>query len=315
MIDRQAVAEASARLRPHVRRTPTIRLARGELEGMGKLDRTGELLLKLELLQHSGSFKPRGAFNRALTGDIPRAGLIAASGGNHGAAVAFVARRLGVAAEIFVPAITGQAKRERITSYGARLVEAGATYAEALAACRARQADTGALDIHAYDHPAVLAGQGTIGYELSEQATGLTHLLVAVGGGGLIGGIAAWYGGSIRLVGVEPRACPCLHEAMRLGRPVDAPVGGIAADSLGAQRIGGLAFALARAFVQEAVLVEDEAIAAAQRWLWERLRLIVEPGGATALAALLSGAFSPPPDAGVGVVVCGANADPTSIVG
>jgi threonine dehydratase len=308
MIDRYAIADAAERLAPYIRRTPVIRLSEGEFEGVA------ELTLKLELLQHTGSFKPRGAFNRVLAADIPDAGLIAASGGNHGAAVAFVAQRLDVPAEIFVPEITGRAKRERITGYGARLIEAGATYADALAACRTRQAETGALEIHAYNHPAVLAGQGTIGHELSEQAPELTHLLVAVGGGGLIGGIGAWYGGRVHLVGVEPAACPCLHEARRVGHPVDSAVGGVAADSLGARQVGGLAFTLASSFVQESVLVEDAAIVAAQRWLWDRLRLIVEPGGATALAALLSGAFIPPLEARVGVLLCGANADPTAIV-
>ncbi len=244
MIDRYAIADAAERLAPYIRRTPVIRLSEGEFEGVG------ELTLKLELLQHTGSFKPRGAFNRVLAADIPDAGLIAASGGNHGAAVAFVARRLDVPAEIFIPEITGRAKRERITGYGARLIEAGATYADALAVSRRRQAETGALEVHAYDHPAVLAGQGTIGHELSEQAPELTHLLVAVGGGGLIGGIAAWYGGRVHLVAVEPAACPCLYEARRVGHPVDAAVGGVAADSLGARQVGGLAFSLASSFVQ-----------------------------------------------------------------
>jgi threonine dehydratase len=238
--------------------------------------------LKLELLQHTGSFKPRGAFNRMLTADLPLAGVIAASGGNHGAAVAYAARALGVTAEIFVPGGTPETKVARIRGYGARVVQGGETYAEALAASRERQAISGALEVHAYDHAAVLAGQGTVGREFEADAPGLTHILVATGGGGLIGGIAAWYAGAAQIVSVEPEGCPGLYNALAAGQPVDAPV-------------------------------EDSAIAAAQRFLWERFRLIAEPGGATALAALLSGRFVPPEGARVGVLVCGANTDPAKV--
>ena len=270
--------------------------------------------LKLELLQHTGSFKPRGAFNRMLSADLPAAGAIAASGGNHGAAVAYAARALGVSAEIFVPGGTPETKVSRIRSYGAQVVQGGETYAEALAASRARQAESGALEVHAYDHEAVLAGQGTVGREFESDAPDLTHILVATGGGGLIGGIAAWYAGAAQIVSVEPEGCPGLHRALAAGQPVDAPVGGLAADALGARRVGSLMFDVARRFGVRAVLVEDSAILAAQRFLWERFRSIAEPGGATALAALLSGRFVPPEGARVGVLVCGANTDPTKVV-
>jgi threonine dehydratase len=270
--------------------------------------------LKLELLQHSGSFKPRGAFNRLLSTTLPAAGVIAASGGNHGMAVAYAARSLGVKAEIFVPTLTPEIKVARIASYGARVVQIGATYAEALAASRERQTTTGALEVHAYDHADVLAGQGTVGREFEHDAPGLSHVLVAAGGGGLIGGMAAWYSGSTQVISVEPEGCPALHDALRAGKPVEAAVGGLAADSLGARQVGRLMFPIAQAWVATTVLVADAAIVAAQQLIWDRLRLIAEPGGATALAALLSGAFRPPDKARVGVLVCGANTDPTKVI-
>lgn len=307
MTNRAAIAAAAERISSYVRHTPVLRLDGAEL-GVAC-----PVALKLELLQHAGSFKPRGAFNRLLAAGRPQQGVIAASGGNHGAAVAFAARALGIPAEIFVPAATPSAKVERIASYGARVVRIGETYAEALAACRARQAESGALEVHAYDDPDVIAGQGTVGREFEADAPELTHILVAVGGGGLIGGIAAWYAGAARIVGVEPEACPALHDALRAGRPVPAPVGGLAADSLGAREAGALMFPIAQAHVGAVVLVPDEAIRAAQRLLWDRLRLIAEPGGATALAALVSGAFTPPVGARIGVLVCGANTDPKVI--
>ncbi len=304
---RADILAAAARLNGHVRHTPVITLGPDEL-GLGY-----SIILKLELLQHAGSFKPRGAFNRILSESaLPSSGVIAASGGNHGAATAFAARSLGLRAEIFVPELTSAAKRALIESFGATLMVGGATYAEALAASRDRQAETGALEIHSYDHPAVLAGQGTTALEFQADAPDLTHVLVAVGGGGLIGGMAAWYRGDTTLVAVEPEACPCLHDALAAGHPVPACVGGIAADALGARQAGGVMFPLAQHFVGQSVLVTDEAIAGAQRILWQRLRLIAEPGGATALAALLSGRFVPPEGARVGVLVCGANTTPQS---
>jgi threonine dehydratase len=305
MINRESIAAAASQLTPYVRHTPVLR---ADLGGDAPVS------LKLELLQHAGSFKPRGAFNRLLSADVPPAGVIAASGGNHGAAVAYAAQTLGIAAEIFIPSGTPAAKVARIASYGATIVQGGETYAEALTASRRRQAEIGALEVHAYDHADVLAGQGTVGREFELDAPDLTHILVATGGGGLIGGIAAWYAGSVRLVSVESEGCPALHDALRAGQPVSAPVGGLAADSLGARQVGALMFPIAQRFVSQAVLVPDEAIAAAQRLLWDRCRLIVEPGGATAAAALLSGRFVPPPRARVGVVVCGANADPAQVV-
>ena len=306
------IAAAAERIAPFVRRTPMLRLAGAEL------GTPGDVVLKLELLQHAGSFKPRGAFNRILTaqaaGELPAAGLIAASGGNHGAAVAYAARVLGLSAEIFIPELTPPAKRARIESFGARLVQTGETYAEALEASRVRQAETGAMEVHAFEHPTILAGQGTTALEFEQDAPELTHVLVATGGGGLIGGMAAWYRGRTKLISVEPAACPALHDALAAGGPVTAPVGGVAADSLGSRRVGELMFPLAQAFIEEAVLVSDDAIRAAQRLLWDRLRLVAEPGGATALAALISKAWTLPKDARVGVLVCGSNTDPATVV-
>ncbi|WP_428484330.1 threonine/serine dehydratase [Rhodopila sp.] len=313
MIDRNAIAAASVRIAGYVRHTPVLRITGADL---GLQDRGSvPVALKLELLQHAGSFKPRGAFNRLLSTKISAAGVIAASGGNHGAAVAYAARCLELRAEIFVPTTTPAAKVARIASYGARVIQQGKTYAEALLACRQRQAETGALDIHAYDHVDVLAGQGTAGQEFERDAPDLTHVLIATGGGGLIGGIAAWYAGSAAVVSVEPEGCPTLHDALCAGHPVDAPVGGVAADSLGARRVGTTMFPIAARFVAQSVLVPDAAILTTQRLLWERFRLIAEPGGATATAALLSGRFQPPNGARVGILICGANTDPASIAG
>jgi threonine dehydratase len=309
--NRTTIAAAARRITPYLRHTPVLHLPDG-LPGAGT-----PLILKLELLQVSGSFKPRGAFNRMLSVPaLPAAGVIAASGGNHGGAVAHAARALGVPAEIFVPEITGAAKRARIEGYGARLVVGGAAYEEARLASEARAAATGALMVHAYDQAEVLEGQGTVGQELEADAPALTHVLVATGGGGLIGGIAAWFAGTpVQVVSVEPEACPALAMALRAGRPVPAPVGGLAADSLGARQVGALMFAVARQHVAAAVLVPDAAIVAAQRLLWSACRLVAEPGGATALAALISGAWVPPPGARVGVLICGGNCAAGSVEG
>jgi len=307
MIDRSAIEAAAARIASHARHTPVI-----EIDG-ASLSLHYPVKLKLELLQHTGSFKPRGAFNRLLSATIPDSGVIAASGGNHGAAVAYAARSLGVEAEIFVPAGTPATKVNRIAGYGARVIQGGDAYADALAASRLRQAETGALEVHAYDHQDVIAGQGTVGREFQQDAPELTHILVATGGGGLIGGIAAWYAGSAEIINVEPEGCPTLTTAMLVGRPVECPVSGLAADALGARQVGALMFPIAQAFVTAALLVTDEQIAAAQRLLWEQMRLIAEPGGATALAAAISGRFIPPPGARVGIVVCGGNTDPAKI--
>ncbi len=310
-IDTTDIESAAARILPHVRRTPVLTVS-GREPGLAR-----PVTFKLELLQHAGSFKPRGAFNRILTareaGELPASGVIAASGGNHGAAVAYVGRALGVTAEIFVPESTPLAKCARIEGFGAHLVRTGAAYADALAASRIRQAETGALEVHAYDHDDVLAGQGTVAREFATDAPDLTHVLVATGGGGLIGGVAAWYASRITVVSVEPESCPTLHDALAAGRPVPAAVGGLAADSLGARQVGARMFPIAKAHVGASVLVSDASIVAAQSWLWEHLRLVAEPGGATALAALLSRAWLAPEGARIGVILCGANTDPAKV--
>ncbi len=301
MITHSNIIAAAERTRLYVRRTPIIELHEGTF-GVN-----APLTLKLELLQHSGSFKARGAFNCMLSIAVPAAGVIAASGGNHGAAVAYAARKLGHRATIFVPTVASQAKIERLRSYGPELVVTGANYAEALAESEQRAKETGALVVHAYDQPEVLAGQGTLGRELEHQAPGLDTILVAVGGGGLIGGIAAWYRGRTRVVSVEPERAPTLYEARKAGRPVTITPGGLAVDSLGASSVGALMFEIAKQGVADAVLVPDDAIVAAQRALWNALRLAVEPGGAAALAALLCGAYRPRANERVGVLVCGGN--------
>jgi threonine dehydratase len=304
MIDQSTIEQAATRIAPHVRVTPCISL---EPRAFGS---PAQLTLKLELLQHTGSFKPRGAFNRILSATVPESGVIAASGGNHGAAVAYAARQLGYVAEIFVPEPTPDLKVDRLRRYGARVMLVGANYAEAYAASRDRAQQTGALEVHAYDQAEVLAGQGTLGRELERQAEALDTVLVAVGGGGLIGGVAAWFAGRVRVIGVEPERCPTLHAAREAGEPVDVDVSGVAADSLGARRIGNLAFAIAQQFVQDVVLVTDEEIRQTQRALWESLRVLAEPGGAAALAGLRSGKYQPRPGERVGIIVCGGNADP-----
>ena len=299
-----AIRAAAERLRGHVRRTPVL-----ELDGadIGRPDVT--LVLKLEYLQHAGSFKARGAFTHLLTREVPSAGVLAASGGNHGAAVAFAAMRTRIPATIFVPSVSSPAKRQQIEAYGATLRIAGDRYADALAASQAWQRDSGALALHAYDQPETLLGQSTVALEFEQQAPGLDAVLVAVGGGGLIGGMAAWYRGRTRLVGVEPEAAPTLTHALAAGHPVDAPAGGIAADSLAPRQVGALMFPLAQAHVDGTVLVSDEAIRRAQRTLWRVLRIVVEPGGAAAFAAIESGAFATRAGERIGILLCGANSD------
>jgi threonine dehydratase len=301
-VDREAIEKTYLVVRPYLRVTPVLEL-RGSDVGLGSLS----LTLKLELLQHSGSFKARGAFANLLLRALPAAGVVAASGGNHGAAVAYAAMTLGVRARIFVPTVSSPAKIARIRSYGADLVVVGDLYADALAASQAWERDTGALAVHAYDQAETLLGQGTLGLELEGQAPALDTLLVAVGGGGLIGGVAAWYAGRVKVVGVEPETAPTLTEALKAGGPVDAPAGGIAADSLAPRRVGALMFPIARAHVARVVLVSDDAIAAAQRRLWDAARIVAEPGGAAALAALLGGAYVPVAGERVGLVLSGGN--------
>jgi threonine dehydratase len=301
-IDRATIEQTYAVIRSHVRVTPLLALSGADV-GRAPFP----LTLKLELLQHAGSFKTRGAFANLLLRAIPAAGVVAASGGNHGAAVAYAAMRLGVRAKIFVPTVSSPAKITRIRGYGADLVVVGERYADALAASEAWVRDSGALPVHAYDQAETLLGQGTLGRELSEQAPALDTVLVAVGGGGLIGGVAAWYGGRVKVVGVEPEAAPTLTDALKAGVPVDAPAGGLAADSLAPRRVGALMFPIARAHVARVVLVPDDAIRAAQQRLWEAVRVVAEPGGAAAFAALLSGAYEPAPGERVGVVLSGGN--------
>lgn len=297
-----AIVQAAQRISSKLRRTPMIDVASCDFG----LD-CEPVALKLELLQHTGSFKARGAFASLTTGDVPAAGVAAASGGNHGAAVAFAARELGIPARIFVPSISAAAKIARIRSYGADLVVQGDRYVEALAACEAYVAKSGARQIHAYDQAETLIGQGTLGLEIEAQAPDLDTVLVAVGGGGLIGGIAAWYGGRTKVVGVEPDGAPTLHMALAAGRPVDAPQGSVAADSLAPKQVGALMFPIAQQYVRNVVLVDDQAIIRTQAMLWETLRVVAEPGGATALAALVSRAYRPEPGERVGVVICGGN--------
>ncbi len=298
----RSIEAAETAIRPHVRLTPIIDVDPADFGLSGQ-----PIAFKLEFLQLSGSFKARGAFTNLLTRDVPPTGVAAASGGNHGAAVACAAQRLGVPARIFVPAISSPAKIDLIRSYDADLVVGGERYADALAACDAYVGESGALSVHAYDQVETLAGQGTLGLELERQVPGLDTLLVAVGGGGLIGGIAAWYGSRVRIVAVEPEEAPTLHRALAAGMPVDSPAGGIAADSLAPRQVGRLMFPIAQAHVAASVLVEDTAIVEAQRTLWRTMRVALEPGGAAAFAALLSGRYVPGPDERVGVVLCGAN--------
>ena len=302
MITRDQIQAAYDRLAPHVRRTPVIEVNSGDFNLS-----LGALTLKLELLQHAGSFKSRGAFNNLLTRKVPASGVVAASGGNHGAAVAFAAMKLGIPAKIFVPSVASPAKIAQIRDYGADLVVGGDRYADALAASEAWIAHSGAMPIHAFDQTETLLGQATVGLELEQQAGNLDTLLVSVGGGGLIAGIAAWYRGKIKIVGVEPELAPTLTRALEAGHPVDAEAGGIAADSLAPRRVGELVFPIVQQYVSGTVLVTDEAIREAQRRLWKTLRIVAEPGGAAAFAALTSGRYPAQPSERIGVVICGGN--------
>jgi threonine dehydratase len=302
-ITRERIVGTERAIRSHIRRTPIVETDAADF-GLEH----GRLLLKLEHLQHTGSFKARGAFANLLLRDVPGAGVVAASGGNHGVAVAYAAKKLGLPATIFVPSISSPAKVERIRGFGANLVIAGERYADALAASETCVAETGAMAIHAFDQLETLLGQGTVGLELEADAPELDTLLVAVGGGGLIGGIAAWYCGRIKVVAVESDGAPTLHAAFAAGKPVDAPTGGIAADSLAPRRVGELMFPVARAHVAaDIVLVDDDEIRKAQAELWSELRVVTEPGGAAAFAALLSRRYLPARGERVAVLICGGN--------
>ncbi|MGH3462011.1 MAG: threonine/serine dehydratase [Kribbellaceae bacterium] len=304
IVTRDDVLAAAERIRGRVRRTPVLEVS-------------PTLTLKLELLQHTGSFKPRGAFNRLLSaraaGELGDQGVVAASGGNAGLAVAYAARDLGVPAHVFVPESAPEPKVRRLRELGADVVQTGTEYAEASAAAATAATERGALLVHAYDQPEVVAGQGTLGLELTDQVDGADTVLVAVGGGGLMAGIVTALDGRARVVGVEPELCPTMHQALQVGAPVDVPVSGSAADSLGARRLGEIAFAAASSYGVLSVLVGEDAILAARRELWQRYRLVAEHGAATAYAALTAGAYKPEHDERVVVVVCGANTDPSDL--
>jgi threonine dehydratase len=305
----EQITSARDRIAAHVRRTPVLELAPGTFGVPGRLT------LKLELVQHTGSFKPRGAFNKLLSSEVPDSGVIAASGGNFGLAVAYAAHTLGHRAEIFVPSNSPKLKADKIRALGAEVTLAEGYYDEALEASRGRAAETGALVMHAFDQPEIVAGQGTIGLELAEQVPDADTVLVAIGGGGLIGGIGAWYEGRTRVVGVEPDTSTCMTSALEAGEPVDVTYSGYASDSLGCRRAGEIAFAIVSKFVERVVTVPGDAILDAQRRLWDEVRVFAEPGGATSLAALRSGAYVAQPDEHVVVVVCGANGDLAAIDG
>jgi threonine dehydratase len=300
------VRAAAERIAGRVRLTPVIELS--EMHGAA-------VVAKLELLQHTGSFKPRGAFNKLLSSEVPPAGVIAASGGNFGLAVAYAARETGLRAEIFVPSTSPEAKVAKVREQGATVHVVEGYYAEAQAALGVRHEETGALLMHPFDQPEVIAGQGTIGVELDEQIPDLDTVLVAVGGGGLIAGIAAWFERRVRVVGVEPVRCATMTAALAAGEPVVGEVGGVAADSLGSARVGDHVFPIVRDQVDRVVLVEDDAIREAQRALWEDVHVIAEPGGAAAFAALRSGAYQAKNDERVCVLVSGGNCDPATVTG
>ncbi len=300
-------------IRPYVRRTPVLELDPADLTGRALGPRFPGVVLKLEQLQRAGSFKARGAFANLLLRDVPAAGVAAASGGNHGVAVAYAAHRLGVPARIFVPAISAPAKIDRIRSLGADLVVGGELYADALAAEQGWVAESGALSVHAFDQRETLLGQGSVALELAAQTDGLDTVLVPVGGGGLIGGMAAYFAGAVRVVGVEPDGAPTLATARTCGHPADAPAGSIAADALAPRRVGNLMFPIAQANVSDVVLVDDESIATAQRALWHAARVFAEPAAAVGIAALTTGAWRPEPGERVAVIISGANTTPSDL--
>ena len=304
---RRDIEAACDRIGPFIRRTPVLR------PGPDAFPSDADLTLKLELLQHTGSFKPRGAFSKMLVADVPAQGVIAASGGNFGLAVAYAARVLGHRAQIFVPSTSPAAKIDRVRAQGADVRVIDGYYDEAAAAARAQADESGACWMHAFDQPEVVAGQGTIAMEIAEQVPEADTVMVAVGGGGLIAGIASWFRRDVRVVGVEPENASCMHAALEAGRPVDTQVGGLAVDSLGTRRVGDIAFEAAQRFVQEVVLVTDDSIGRAQSAIWQQTQLIAEPGGAAAVAAVASGAYDPEPGERVVLLLCGANADPASV--
>jgi threonine dehydratase len=313
VITRKEILATYDTIRPWIRRTPVVELDLGELP---------PVTLKLEQLQCAGSFKARGAFANLLLRDVPPAGVVAASGGNHGVAVAYAASRVGsgsqqrgVPARIFVPAVSSPAKIERIRQLGAELVVTGDRYADALAAAQDWVASSGAMSVHAFDQRETLLGQGTLGLELARQTERLDTVLVPVGGGGLIGGVAAWFGGATRVIGVEPDGAPTLTRALAAGQPADAPAEGVAADALAPRRVGELMFPIAQAYIEDVVLVDDPSILAAQRLLWQAARIAAEPAASVGIAALVTGAYKPAPGEHVTVVISGANMSPSQLEG
>jgi threonine dehydratase len=323
VISRDDIRGTYDTIRPFIRRTPVIRVDLSDLEPAATA--LPAVTLKLEYLQCAGSFKARGAFANLLLRDVPPAGVVAASGGNHGVAVAYAAHRRGVPARIFVPTVSAPAKIERIRRLGAELAVTGERYADALAAAQAWAQSSGAMSVHAFDQRETLLGQGTVALELAGQAPemgpemgpeigrALDTVLVPVGGGGLIGGIAAYFAGATRVIGVEPDGAPTLTRARAEGRPTDAPAEGVAADALAPRRVGELVFPITQAYVEDVVLVDDTSILAAQRALWQAARIAAEPAASVGIAALLTGAYKPAPGEHVAVVISGANMAPSQL--
>jgi len=302
-----AIRRTYQQIRPYLRRTPTLTVPLAALTGASRDDAGPGVVLKLEQLQCAGSFKTRGAFANLLLREIPPAGVIAASGGNHGVAVAYAAHRLGVPAAIFVPAISDRAKIDAIRSLGADLQIGGDRYADAWTAAQIAAAESGAMQVPAFDQRETILGQGSVGLELIEQVSDLDTVLVPVGGGGLIAGIAAYFTGAVRIIGVEPDGAPTLTRARANGGPADAPTGSIAADALAPRRIGDLVFPLTQSYVSDVLLVDDKAIRQAQHALWRSTRLITEPAAAVTSAALITGAYRPAPGERAAIVITGAN--------
>src|SRR5271166_2018070 len=314
VITRDEIRGTYDTIRPCIRRTPVVQVDLSELDPAGPdPSPLPTVTLKLEQLQCAGSFKTRGAFANLLLRDVPPAGVVAASGGNHGVAVAYAAHRRGVPARIFVPTVSTPAKMERIRQLGAELVVTGERYADALAAAQAWVESSGAMSVHAFDQRETLLGQGTLALELAGQAGETDTVLVPVGGGGLVGGIAAYFAGTVRVIGVEPVGAPTLTRARAEGRPADAPAEGVAADALAPRRVGELVFPITQAYVEDVVLVDDTSILAAQRALWEAARIAAEPAAAVGIAALLTGAYKPAPGEHVAVVISGANMAPSQL--
>ena len=311
MISRDDIRRCYDTIRPYIRRTPVIEVRLGELDESAADLPTGTL--KLEQLQCAGAFKARGAFTNLLLRQVPAAGVVAASGGNHGVAVAYAAHRLGVPAKIFVPTVSAPTKIERIRQLGADLVVTGDRYADALAAAQDFQARSGAMSVHAYDQHETILGQATLGLELAEQAARLDTVLVPVGGGGLLAGVASWFAGEVRVIGVEPEGAPTLSYARAAGQPVDAPAGSVAADALAPRQVGELVFPITQSYVDDVLLVDDASILGAQRALWQAFRVAAEPAASVGVAALLAGVYKPAAGEHVAVVISGANMSPAQL--